>query len=259
MALATIGGPLLGGLITDAFGLARQLLHRRSVRDRRDRALQSTLHLPRSTRHEGRRSTTSASSCSPSASRLLLIWVSMGGSQFDWDSIHELSSLIGIAAVAARRFVIVEFFVKEPIVPMSLFKNRTFTLVGHRAHRDRRLDVRDLACSSRSTSSSPVARHPTESGLMTIPMVVGQMGASIIIGQLDQPVRQVEGLDGHRLGARARRRDPHVDAALRHPVPLGRRLHVRPRRRPRHGHAEPHPRRAERHPAAAARRGHRRT
>src|SRR5690606_20059482 len=57
----------------------------------------------------------------------LLIWVSMGGSQFDWDSGTSIALAV-IGSVALLAFIAVEFFVKEPIVPMSLFRNRTFTL-----------------------------------------------------------------------------------------------------------------------------------
>ena len=51
----------------------------------------------------------------------------MGGSEFDWDSSTSITLAV-IAAVAIAGFITVEFFVKEPIVPMSLFRNRTFTL-----------------------------------------------------------------------------------------------------------------------------------
>ncbi len=113
---------------------------------------------------------------------LLLIWVSMGGSQFAWDSSTSYL-IIGTAAAALIAFVAVEFFVKEPIVPMTLFKNRTFTLsviasLG--------VGISMFATSVFLAQYFQLARGatPTESGLMTIPMIVGQMGASIVIGQL---------------------------------------------------------------------------
>src|SRR5690606_14151861 len=57
----------------------------------------------------------------------LLIWVSMGGSQFEWDSSTSVMLAV-ISGVTILGFIAVEFFVKEPILPMSLFRNRTFTL-----------------------------------------------------------------------------------------------------------------------------------
>jgi len=88
-----------------------------------------------------------------------------------------------IAGVAIAGFVAVEFFVKEPIVPMSLFRNRPFTLsvIASIA-----IGVSMFATSVFLAQYFQLARGatPTESGLMTIPMIIGQMGASIIIGQL---------------------------------------------------------------------------
>ncbi|MDQ0649136.1 Na+/melibiose symporter-like transporter [Microbacterium natoriense] len=87
------------------------------------------------------------------------------------------------AGVAIAAFITVEFFVKEPIVPMSLFRNRTFTLsvIASIA-----IGVSMFATSVFLAQYFQLARGatPTESGLMTIPMIIGQMGASIIIGQL---------------------------------------------------------------------------
>jgi MFS family permease len=106
----------------------------------------------------------------------------MGGNQFDWDSGTSIALAV-TAVVAIAAFITVEFFVKEPIVPMSLFRNRTFTLsvIASIA-----IGVSMFATSVFLAQYFQLARGatPTESGLMTIPMIVGQMGASIIIGQL---------------------------------------------------------------------------
>ncbi|WP_242087573.1 MFS transporter [Microbacterium lacticum] len=88
-----------------------------------------------------------------------------------------------ISIVAIIAFVVVEFFVAEPIVPMSLFANRTFTLsvIASIA-----VGVSMFVTSVFLAQYFQLARGatPTESGLMTIPMIIGQMGASIVIGQL---------------------------------------------------------------------------
>jgi MFS family permease len=106
----------------------------------------------------------------------------MGGSQFEWDSTTSYV-VIGISVLALLAFVFTEFKVKEPIVPMTLFKNRTFTLAVIASIA---IGVAMFASSVFLAQYFQLARgaSPTESGLMTIPMVVGQMGASIIIGQL---------------------------------------------------------------------------
>ncbi|MCR2816672.1 DHA2 family efflux MFS transporter permease subunit [Microbacterium jiangjiandongii] len=181
MALGTIGGPLLGGLLTDAWGWRANFFVGVPFAVVALVLLQFTLHLPKPQR--GRVSidyfgivllTVGVST--------LLIWVSMGGSQFDWDS--TTSILLAVTAgLGIAGFITVEFFVKEPIVPMSLFRNRTFTLsvVASVA-----IGVSMFATSVFLAQYFQLARGatPTESGLMTIPMIIGQMGASIIIGQL---------------------------------------------------------------------------
>ncbi|WP_202106952.1 MDR family MFS transporter [Agromyces seonyuensis] len=182
MALGTIGGPLLGGVLTDAWGWRSNFFVGVPIAIVALILLQFTLHLPKPQRGTKVSIDYFGIALMAVGVSLLLIWVSMGGSQFEWDSTTSwaLAVTSGVAIVA---FVIVEFFVKEPIVPMTLFKNRTFTLsvvasIG--------VGVAMFATSVFLAQYFQLARGatPTESGLMTIPMIVGQMGASIIIGQL---------------------------------------------------------------------------
>jgi len=179
MAVATIGGPLLGGVVTDAFGWRANFFIGVPFAIAALIIIQRTLHLPRTYRTV-RIDYIGAALLALGVS-LLLVWVSMGGSQFEWNSMMSYV-LIGVAVVALIGFVITEFNVIEPIVPMSLFKNRTFTLsvIASIA-----IGVAMFATSVFMAQYFQLARgaNPTQSGLMTIPMVVGQMGASILIGQ----------------------------------------------------------------------------
>ena len=179
MAVATIGGPLLGGVITDAFGWRANFFIGVPFAIAAILIIQRTLHLPRTNR-KVRIDYLGAVLLTIGVS-LLLIWVSMGGTQFEWNSMMSYM-LIGVSVLALLAFVFTEFKVAEPIVPMSLFKNRTFTLsvVASIA-----VGVAMFATSVFLAQYFQLARgaNPTQSGLMTIPMVVGQMGASILIGQ----------------------------------------------------------------------------
>ncbi len=181
MAFATIGGPLLGGFITDVWGWRANFFVGVPFAVLALVLLQLTLHLPKPQNAKVSIDYLGIVLLAVGVSALL-IWVSMGGSQFDWDSSTSYALGIG-AAVVILAFIAVEFVVPEPIVPMTLFKNRTFTLsvivsivIG----------VSMFATSVFLAQYFQLARGvtPTESGLMTIPMIVGQMGASIIIGQL---------------------------------------------------------------------------
>jgi len=181
MALATIGGPLLGGVITDAFGWRANFFIGVPFAIAAIIMIQRTLHLPKPNRERVKIDYLGAILLTVGVS-LLLIWVSMGGNQFDWDSMESFV-IIGVSAAAVIGFVVTEFFVEEPIVPMTLFTNRTFTLSVIASIS---IGVAMFATSVFLAQYFQLARGatPTESGLMTIPMIVGQMGASIGIGQL---------------------------------------------------------------------------
>ncbi|MEW2007230.1 MDR family MFS transporter [Microbacterium sp. NPDC079208] len=182
MALGTIGGPLLGGLLTDVWGWRSNFFVGVPFAILALVLLQFTLHLPKPQRGTKVSIDYFGIVLLAVGVSTLLIWVSMGGNQFDWDSGTSIA-LIVTAVVAIAAFIVVEFFVKEPIVPMTLFRNRTFTLsvIASIA-----IGVSMFATSVFLAQYFQLARGatPTESGLMTIPMIIGQMGASIIIGQL---------------------------------------------------------------------------
>lgn len=181
MALGTIGGPLLGGFLTDTWGWRSNFFVGVPFAIIALVLLQFTLHLPKPQRAKVSIDYLGIVLLAVGVSTLL-IWVSMGGSQFEWDSMTSIVLAV-VAGVAIAAFITVEFFVKEPIVPMSLFRNRTFTLsvIASIA-----IGVSMFATSVFLAQYFQLARGatPTESGLMTIPMIIGQMGASIIIGQL---------------------------------------------------------------------------
>lgn len=182
MALGTIGGPLLGGLITDTLGWRANFFVGVPFAIVALILLQFTLHLPKPQRGTKVSIDYFGIVLLAVGVSTLLIWVSMGGSQFEWDSSTSVMLAV-IGGVTILGFIAVEFFVKEPIVPMSLFRNRTFTLsvIASIA-----IGVSMFATSVFLAQYFQLARGatPTESGLMTIPMIIGQMGASIIIGQL---------------------------------------------------------------------------
>ncbi|WP_443218496.1 DHA2 family efflux MFS transporter permease subunit [Rathayibacter sp. YIM 133350] len=180
MAMATIGGPLLGGVITDSFGWRANFFIGIPFAVVAIILIQRTLHLPKNSRKVSI-DYLGAALLAIGVS-LALVWVSLGGNQFDWNSTTSFV-MAGVSAVALIAFVITEFFVPEPIVPMTLFKNRTFTLAVIASIA---VGVSMFATSVFLAQYFQLARgaNPTESGLMTIPMVIGQMGASIGIGAL---------------------------------------------------------------------------
>ncbi|MEH7332016.1 MDR family MFS transporter [Neobacillus drentensis] len=59
----------------------------------------------------------------------LLLGLSFGGKDYAWDS-WQIIGLFALAVIGLVSFVIVETKAKEPILPMYLFKNRTFLLLN---------------------------------------------------------------------------------------------------------------------------------
>ena len=96
---------------------------------------------------------------------------------------------------------------------------------------------------------------PTEAGLLTIPMMAGVLGSSIVAGRLITKTGKIKPYivaGSIVLVARVRPARHHRPRDVARP---GRRRHVHRRRRRRHDHAEPRPRRAEHRLAQGHRRG----
>lgn len=181
MAVATVGGPLLGGLITDTldwrwnffialpFAVAALVIQQR------------TLHLPARPKTKVRIDYLGIVLLSTAVS-LLLIWVTGAGEDYDWWS-TETILMVGGALAAAALFVIVELRSKEPLVPLTLFRNRTFTLAVVASIA---IGIAMFGTSVFLSQYMQMARGatPTEAGLMTIPMIAGLLLASIVIGGL---------------------------------------------------------------------------
>lgn len=181
MALATIGGPLLGGVITDTIGWRWNFFVALPFAIAALIILQRTLHLPKHPRQKARIDYLGIVLLATSVS-LLLIWVSIAGDSFDWWS-TETVLMVGGAILAALLFVIVELRAQDPLVPMSLFRNRTFTLAV----------IASIATGIAMFGASvflgqymQLARGatPTQAGLMTIPMIAGLLLSSIGVGAL---------------------------------------------------------------------------
>jgi EmrB/QacA subfamily drug resistance transporter len=179
MSVATIAGPLIGGIITDSplgwrgcfffgvpFTLASIVI------------LQRTLHLPRRRRHV-QIDYWGAILLAIGVSSLL-IWVSSAGDTFPWASWQTLA-LVGGGAVVLCVWVWVERRAPEPLVSLRLFRERTVVLavLGSVA-----VGVVLFSTSLFLTQYMQLARgkSPTASGLLSIPMVVTSLIASMGIG-----------------------------------------------------------------------------
>ena len=181
MALATVGGPLLGGVITDAFGWRWNFFVGLPFAVVALILLQVTLHLPKPKKRKVSIDYYGIVLISSGVS-LLLIWVTLAGSQFEWNSLPSYLMAIG-GVLLLGIAVLVELRVKEPLIPLTLFRDRTFTLAVVASVS---VGVAMFGTSVFLSQYMQLARGatPTESGILTIPMMAGLLVASTIVGNL---------------------------------------------------------------------------
>nr|WP_255411789.1 MDR family MFS transporter [Cryobacterium sp. Y11] len=181
MALGTIGGPLLGGVITDAFGWRWNFFIALPVAIVAIILLQVTLHLPERVKRVVSIDYLGIVLISAGVS-LLMVWVTLAGNSFEWASLISFVMVLG-AAILLLIAVIVEFKAKEPIIPLDLFKNRTVSLA---VIASLSVGVAMFGTSVFLSQYMQLARGatPTESGLLTIPMMGGLLISSTFFGNL---------------------------------------------------------------------------
>jgi len=181
MAVATVGGPLLGGVITDGLGWRWNFFVGLPIAIVALVLLQRTLHLPKRPKTKVSIDYLGIVLISAGVS-LILLWVTFAGNDFEWLSVPSLL-MVGGAALLLVVAVIVELRVKEPVIPLGLFKNRTFTLSVIASIS---VGVAMFGTAVFLSQYMQLARGatPTESGLLTIPMMAGVLIASTVIGAL---------------------------------------------------------------------------
>jgi len=112
----------------------------------------------------------------------IVLFTSLGGTTWDWDS-PQIVGLIVLSIVLLPIFVFVESRAQEPILPLTLFRNRTFTatsavgfIVGFALFGA----VTFLPLYLQVTKGS----SPTRSGLELTPLMGGLLITSIVSGNL---------------------------------------------------------------------------
>ena len=182
MAVATVSGPLIGGVIVDTswlgwrwcFYICVPLAVISLV------VLQRYLHLPVIKRRV--KIDYLGAVLIAGASSLPLIWVSFAGSHFPWWS-WETGAYLGGAAFLALLAIVVESKASEPLVPMKVVRERTTALAI----------LASMAVGIAMFGSAvflgqyfQIARgySATEAGLLTIPMMFGSFLGSVGSGQL---------------------------------------------------------------------------
>ncbi|SNX88354.1 EmrB/QacA subfamily drug resistance transporter [Streptomyces sp. TLI_55] len=181
-AVATVGGPLLGGVITDTswlgwrwclfvgipFALVALVV------------LQRTLNLPVTKRQV--KVDWAGAFFVTAAVCTLLIWVTFADDKYAWLS-WQTYTLVGASLVLALVFLFVETKASEPIIPLRLFRNPTIALASVASLFT---GVALFAGTVFFSQYFQLARgdSPTKSGLMTIPFIAGLFLASTVSGRI---------------------------------------------------------------------------
>ncbi|WP_380174523.1 MFS transporter [Kineococcus sp. DHX-1] len=179
-ALATVGGPLIGGVLTQhlswhwcfyvgiPFAVAAFIV------------LQTRLKLPEQPKREVSIDYLGATLLAAGISALL-IWVSLAGTQFDWASWWTVG-LVAAGVVLLGLAVLAEHRAKEPIVPLKFFRNPTIALS---AAASLFVGVALFGATIFLSQYFQLGRGetPTMAGVMTIPMILGLFIASTVAGQ----------------------------------------------------------------------------
>ncbi|QDB78070.1 MFS transporter [Georgenia wutianyii] len=183
MAVATVSGPLIGGVIVDTpwlgwrwtywsaipFSLiAIWVLHRRLV-------------VPPSTRRKPKVDYAGSALIVLSVT-LLLLWLSFAGTYFEWVS-WTSAAMIGGAVLGTVVFVLVERRAAEPVVPMWILTERTTALSIVASFS---VGVIMFAAPVFLGQYFQIGRGygPAAAGLLMVPMMLGVFLSSTIAGRL---------------------------------------------------------------------------
>lgn len=182
-ALATVSGPLIGGVLVDAPGLGWRSCFYVGIPIAAIAfvVLQKTLRLP-VVRREVSIDYLGAGLIAGGVSTLL-VWVSLAGNDFAWAS-GTSYLLVGLGVVLLAVAVYVEAKVaREPIIPIHLFADRTTSLAVTASVF---VGVAMFGATVYLSQYFQIARgmSPTHAGLMSITLVGGLLLSSIVSGRV---------------------------------------------------------------------------
>ena len=181
-AIATVAGPIVGGVIVDTSWLGWRWCFYVGVPFALVAlvVLQKTLHLP-TVKREVHIDWLGATLIVASVSTLL-IWVSLAGHDYDWLS-GTSAGLVGVAVVLGVLAVWTESRAVEPIIPLSLFRERTISLATVASLF---IGVAMFGATIFLGQYFQISRgdSPTRAGLMTTPLVLGLFVSSLVSGRV---------------------------------------------------------------------------
>ncbi|WP_351231783.1 MDR family MFS transporter [Streptomyces sp. NPDC002133] len=183
MALAMIGGPLVGGTITDHWGWRWSFYINLPLGAVALAMLTVVLHLPKRDRSAGkvRIDYLGAALLTVGITSIVLV-TTWGGTEYAWGS-AVIMELIAIGVASLVGFLFVETKAADPIIPLHIFRSRNFTLmsvIGFFVGFVMFGAVLFLPLFQQSVQGASA----TNSGLLLLPMLLSMMLVSLIAGRI---------------------------------------------------------------------------
>jgi EmrB/QacA subfamily drug resistance transporter len=181
--VATIAGPLIGGVLVDTSWLGWRWTFLIGVPFTLIAIvlLQRTLHLPAQPRKKVSIDWLGAFLITAGVSDLL-IWSTLAGTKFAWAS-WQTVVLVAAGVLLLAAAVGAESRATEPIIPLSIFRNRTVTLAIVASALVGVAMFGGTVFLSQFFQFS-LGKSPTVAGLMSLPMIFGLLISSTVAGQL---------------------------------------------------------------------------
>ncbi|WP_435855159.1 MDR family MFS transporter [Streptomyces noursei] len=180
MAIAMIGGPLVGGTITDHLGWRWSFYINLPLGAIALIMVTAVLHLPKK-RSQTRIDYAGAALLTIGITSLVLL-TTWGGTEYDWLS-KQIVGLGILAVVALVAFVLVERKVSDPVIPLRVFRNANFSLVTVVVF------LVGFVMFGAMTflplfQQTVQGASATNSGLLLLPMMLSMMVVSLIAGRV---------------------------------------------------------------------------
>lgn len=180
MAVSMIGGPLLGGLITDHLSWRWTFYINLPLGIAALALVAATLRLPKRT--SAHRIDFLGAGLLAVASTAIVLVTTWGGAEHAWGS----ATIIGLAVLAAGAlvaFLVVESRAAEPILPLHVFRHRNFSVSSALAFL---VGFGMLGAITFLPLFMQIVQgaSATNSGLLLVPMMAGAMVMSLVAGQI---------------------------------------------------------------------------
>ncbi|MFF3505223.1 MDR family MFS transporter [Streptomyces sp. NPDC003247] len=180
MAIAMIGGPLVGGTITDHWGWRWAFYINLPLGIVALGLITAVLHLPRK-RSQARIDYLGAALLTIGITAIVLV-TTWGGTEYAWGS-ARIMELIGIGVASLVGFVFWQTRAAEPIVPLHIFRSRNFTLMSLIGF------ITGFVMFGATLflplyQQSVQGASATNSGLLLLPMLGAMLVTSIVAGRI---------------------------------------------------------------------------